>query len=254
MVGEALLEIGIALVVGAAAAGLFAAIVPLAARHRWSDAEGLRIVALGAGILAFSGSLALGGNGFVAAFVCGLLARRLMGPEVTEHAELAEDVSQVGAAAVFLIFGALMVWPALDHASPLIVSCALATLTVGRIVPVAIATLGTGLMRQTVLFLGWFGPRGLASMLFGLLLVADAEVERPDDLFAIIILVVLCSVVLHGVSASPAANRYAAWYEQSVQGDDDMMEAKMVIESPLRWTNSIDKQSDHDTERNRDHR
>lgn len=252
LVGEAFLEIGIALVVGGVTAWVFAAIVPRAVTRRWSDAEGLRIVALGAGVVAFSGSLALGGNGFVAAFVCGLLARRLMGPAVTEHAEFAEDVSQVGAAAVFFIFGAVMVWPAFDHASPLIVSCALATLTVGRIVPVAVAMLGTGLMRETVLFLGWFGPRGLASMLFGLLLAADAEVARPDDLFAIIILVVLCSVVLHGVTASPGAKRYATWYEESISEDDDMMESEMVIESPIRWTSTPDTSTDHDTERNRD--
>lgn len=253
LVGEALLEIGIAVVVGGVTASIFASIVPLATRQRWSDAEGLRIVALGAGVLAFAGSLALGGNGFVAAFACGLLARRLMGPEVTEHAEFAEDVSQVGAAAVFLIFGGVMVWPALDHVSPLVLVCAIGTLTVGRIIPVALATIGTGLMRQTVLFLGWFGPRGLASMLFGLLLVADAEVERPDDLFAIITLVVLCSVVLHGISASPGASRYAAWYEQSVREDDDMMEAESVIESPLRWTTAPNDQPDR-SPADKDHR
>jgi len=146
-----------------------------------------------AAVIAFAGSLALGGNGFVAAFVCGLVARRLLGPMVTEHAELAEDVSQVGAAAVFLLFGANMVWPALEVATPLMILCAIGTLTIGRMIPVAIATMGTHLMRETVLFIGWFGPRGLASMLFGLLLLADGEVDRPDEVFAIIALVVFLS-------------------------------------------------------------
>ncbi len=235
LVSEAFLEIGIALAVGAFIAWLFSIVVPFATRRGWSDAEGFRIVALGAGVMSFAGSLALGGNGFVAAFVCGLLARRLMGPEVTDHAEFAEDVSQVGAAAVFLIFGGVMVWPALELVSPAILVCAIGTLTIGRMLPVAIAMIGTGLMRQTVTFLGWFGPRGLASMLFGLLLVSDSEVDRPDELFAIISLVVLCSVVLHGMSASPGARRYGAWYESSIEDDHDMMEAEMVIESPLRW-------------------
>lgn len=237
LVAEAFLEIGIALIVGASVAWAFSVVVPFAIRHGWSDAEGFRIVALGAGVVAFAGSLALGGNGFVAAFVCGLVARRIMGPAVTEHAAFAEDVSQVGAAAVFLIFGGVMVWPALDLVNPAILLCAIGTLTLGRMLPVAIATIGTGLMRQTITFLGWFGPRGLASMLFGLLLVSDGEIDRPDELFAIITLVVLCSVVLHGMSASPGARRYAAWYETSTQDDHDMMEAEMVIESPLRWIN-----------------
>lgn len=235
LVSEAFLEIGIALIVGAFIAWLFSVVVPFATRRGWSDAEGFRIVALGAGVMSFAGSLALGGNGFVAAFVCGLLARRLMGPKVTDHAEFAEDVSQVGAAAVFLIFGGVMVWPALELVSPAILLCAIGTLTIGRMLPVAIAMIGTGLMRQTVTFLGWFGPRGLASMLFGLLLVSDSEVHRPDELFAIISLVVLCSVVLHGMTASPGARRYGAWYASSIEDDHDMMEAEMVIESPLRW-------------------
>lgn len=235
LVSEAFLEIGIALIAGAFIAWLFSVVVPFATRRGWSDAEGFRIVALGAGVMSFAGSLALGGNGFVAAFVCGLLARRLMGPKVTDHAEFAEDVSQVGAAAVFLIFGGVMVWPALELVSPAILLCAIGTLTIGRMLPVAIAMIGTGLMRQTVTFLGWFGPRGLASMLFGLLLVSDSEVHRPDELFAIISLVVLCSVVLHGMTASPGARRYGAWYASSIEDDHDMMEAEMVIESPLRW-------------------
>ncbi|MDW3176901.1 MAG: cation:proton antiporter [Acidimicrobiia bacterium] len=235
LVSEAFLEIGIALIVGAFIAWLFSVVVPFATGRGWSDAEGFRIVALGAGVMSFAGSLALGGNGFVAAFVCGLLARRLMGPTVTDHAEFAEDVSQVGAAAVFLIFGGVMVWPALELVSPAILLCAIGTLTIGRMLPVAIAMIGTGLMRQTVTFLGWFGPRGLASMLFGLLLVSDSEVHRPDELFAIISLVVLCSVVLHGMTASPGARRYGAWYASSIEDDHDMMEAEMVIESPLRW-------------------
>ncbi len=235
LIGEALLEIAIAVAVGIFAASMLAMIIPRVIRRAWTDAEGFRIVALGIGIGAFAGSIALGGNGFVAAFVCGLVVRRLMGEQITKHAELAEDVSQVGAAVVFLLFGALMVWPALEHISPLIALCALGTLTVGRMLPVWIALIGTHLQRPTIWFLGWFGPRGLASMLFGLLLLTDSEVDRPDQLFAIITLVVLTSVVLHGVTASPGAQRYGQWFDDMSDGDDAMSEAEPVAESPLRW-------------------
>ena len=235
LIGEALLEIAIAVAVGVFAASMLAMIIPRVIRRAWTDAEGFRIVALGIGIGAFAGSIALGGNGFVAAFVCGLVVRRLMGEQITKHAELAEDVSQVGAAVVFLLFGALMVWPALEHISPLIALCALGTLTVGRMLPVWIALIGTHLQRPTIWFLGWFGPRGLASMLFGLLLLTDSEVDRPDQLFAIITLVVLTSVVLHGVTASPGAQRYGQWFDDMSDGDDAMSEAEPVAESPLRW-------------------
>ncbi|MFT7476146.1 MAG: NhaP-type Na+/H+ or K+/H+ antiporter, partial [Verrucomicrobiales bacterium] len=116
LVTEAIVEIGIAIAVGAFLAAVLAMVVPRIRNLGWSDDEGFRIVALSIGVSAFAGSIALGGNGFVAAFVCGMIARRLMGEQVTKHAELAEDVSQVGAAVVFLLFGALMVWPALDNA------------------------------------------------------------------------------------------------------------------------------------------
>ena len=235
LIGEALLEITIAVAVGIVAARILAVIIPRIEQRNWTDAEGFRIVALGIGVGAFAGSTALGGNGFVAAFVCGLVVRRLMGERITKHAELAEDVSQVGAAVVFLLFGALMVWPALEHISPLIALCALGTLTVGRMLPVWIALIGTHLQRPTIWFLGWFGPRGLASMLFGLLLLTDGEVDRPDQLFAIITLVVLTSVILHGMTASPGARRYGQWFDDMSDGDDAMLEAEPVAESPLRW-------------------
>ena len=235
LVSEALLEIAIAVAVGVFAAAMLAMILPRIEQRNWTDAEGFRIVALGIGVGAFAGSIALGGNGFVAAFVCGLVVRRLMGERVTKHAELAEDVSQVGAAVVFLLFGALMVWPALEHISPLIALCALGTLTVGRMLPVWVALIGTHLQRPTIWFLGWFGPRGLASMLFGLLLLTDGEVDRPDQLFAIITLVVLTSVILHGITASPGARLYAQWFDDMSDGDDDMSESEPVAESPLRW-------------------
>ena len=235
LIGEALLEIGIAIAVGVLAAAMLAIIIPRVAQRGWTDAEGIRIVALGVGVAAFASSIAFGGNGFVAAFVCGLVVRRLMGEQVAKHAELAEDVSQIGAAVVFLLFGALMVWPAIEHVSPLIILCAIGTLTIGRIVPVWISLIGTHLQRPTIWFLGWFGPRGLASMLFGLLLLTDGDVDRPDELFAIITIVVLTSVVAHGVTASPGARRYGEWFDDMAADGDDMMEAEAVIESPLRW-------------------
>ncbi|MGI9605077.1 MAG: cation:proton antiporter [Acidimicrobiales bacterium] len=241
IVGEALGEITIAVAVGGAAAFALARIVPLIENRGWTDEEGFRLVALGVGVGAFAGSVAAGGNGFLAAFVCGLAARFLLGPMVTEHTELAEDLGQVGAAATFTIFGAVMVWPALEVTSPLIVLCAIGTLTVGRMIPVAISMIGTGLRRPTVGFLGWFGPRGLASMLFGLLILAEGEVRNSDQLFSVITLVIVASVVLHGITATPLAERYAAWYEHS--SPDSMMESEPVAESPLRWRRSTTTQT-----------
>ena len=98
---------------------------------------------------------------------------------------------------------------------------ALLSLTLVRMVPVALSLLGTGLDGRTVLFVGWFGPRGLASVVFALLAVEELG-ETPVVLPAIaaVSLTVLLSVVLHGVSAGPLGTRYAR-FEDGREATDD---------------------------------
>ena len=86
---------------------------------------------------------------------------------------------------------------------------AVLSLTVVRMVPVALASIGSGLDRDTVLFVGWFGPRGLASLVFALLALEELG-DRADEAVAVIGVTVLLSVVAHGVSAAPLAARYGA--------------------------------------------
>lgn len=234
LVGEALREIAIGVGVGAVAALALSQLVPTVKRLEWTDGEGLRLVALGCGLAAFSGAEVLGGNGFLAAFACGLLARYRLGPEVAKRTELAEDIGQIGASITFILFGALLVIPAIEVISPGVILCALGTLTLGRMMPVAISLVGTGLKAPTVAFMGWFGPRGLASMLFGLLVVTEGGVDTADDLFSVVVLVILASVVLHGITAAPLATRYGTWFEEHGVMDDDMPEAETVNESRMR--------------------
>ena len=203
LVGEALREIAIGVSVGAVAALALSQLVPTVKRLEWTDGEGLRLVALGCGLAAFSGAEVLGGNGFLAAFACGLIARYRLGPDVAERTELAEDIGQIGASITFILFGALLVVPAVEVISPGVILCAVGTLTLGRMMPVAISLIGTGLKPPTVAFMGWFGPRGLASMLFGLLVVTEGGVDTADDLFSVVVLVILASILLHGITAAP---------------------------------------------------
>lgn len=230
---DALEEIGLGVLIGVAVAIALGFAVRIAASRGWTDAEGFRLVALGAALVAFGAAASVLDSGFVAAFVCGLVARRQLGRELCEHAELAEDLGQVGAAATFMLFGALLVWPALGDVTGLVIACAIGTLTVGRMVPVAVSMIGSGLRARSVLFLGWFGPRGLASMVFGLLLIGDDVGDRPEDLFSVIVLVILSSVVLHGLTAAPAARRYGAWYAEG--GEEHMPEESVEVgELPTR--------------------
>jgi NhaP-type Na+/H+ or K+/H+ antiporter len=234
LVGEAAGEIAIGVLVGAATAIIMSFIIPAVKRLEWTDGEGLRLVALGCGLAAYAGAEVIGGNGFLAAFAAGLIASKRIGPDVAKRTELAEDIGQIGASITFVLFGALLVVPAMESASFAVLFCALGTLTVGRMLPVAISLMGTGLKFPTVVFMGWFGPRGLASMLFGLLVVTEGDIDTADDLFSVVVLVILASVVLHGMTAAPWAQKYGRWFEAHGVMTDDMPEAEAVMESRTR--------------------
>jgi NhaP-type Na+/H+ or K+/H+ antiporter len=232
LVGDAVAEIGLGVLIGAAAAFALSRVSKWAMSHDWTDAEGYRILTLGGALVAYAGADAAGGNGFISAFMCGLLLRAFMGESVDEHATLVEDAGQIGAAATFVVFGALLVWPAFDVLTPAVALSVIATLTVGRMIPVGIALLGTGLRAPTVAFIGWFGPRGLASMVFGLLIIQEEALIGRADLFAVIVVVIVASVILHGMSASPIAARYGRWYQ--AHSDSDMEESAAVPRAMVR--------------------
>ena len=119
-----------------------------------------------------------GGSGFIAAFVGGAVfggVRREVGGEVTRFLEQAGGLL---GAVTFILFGAVMLVPMLDDLTAAVVVYALLSLTVVRMVPVGLAMLGSGARRPTVLFLGWFGPRGLASIVFAVILVEEADLRE----------------------------------------------------------------------------
>jgi len=110
---------------------------------------------------------------------------------------------------VWFLFGAVLVPVAIEHLDLGTVAYAVASLTVLRMLPVALALVGSGLDRLTVLFLGWFGPRGLASVVFALLAIEElGEAAVVGQAVAAVCLTVVLSVVLHGISAGPFGRRY----------------------------------------------
>jgi NhaP-type Na+/H+ or K+/H+ antiporter len=110
---------------------------------------------------------------------------------------------------VWFLFGAVLVPVAFNDFGLSVLFFALLSLTIVRLLPVALSLLGTGLDRGTVLFIGWFGPRGLASVVFALLAVEElGETPVVVPAVAVVSLTVLLSVVLHGISAGPLGTRY----------------------------------------------
>ena len=121
-------------------------------------------------------------------------------------------------AITFIVFGAVLLGPTLGNATWAIVLYAVLSLTIVRMLPVAAAMVGTGARRPTVAFLGWFGPRGLASIVFAVLLVEEGGFRTSHLLVTTIVITVGLSIVAHGLTAAPLADRYAAWFAVAPEG------------------------------------
>ena len=158
-------------------------------------------------------TLAIDGNGFIAAFVAGaafgaVADRQAL--DVEETNELPELGGELLALIVWFLFGATLLPIAFNHLTGPVVLYALLSLTVVRMVPVAVSMIGAGLDRPTTAFLAWFGPRGLASVVFALLAIEElGETDEATELaVAAIALTVALSVLLHGLTAGPGGRRY----------------------------------------------
>ena len=168
-------------------------------------AGGPAILALA--LLAYTGALLVDGNGFVAAFVGGLVFGNVAGRGGEKEVHFVEASGALTSMISWLVFGALAVPVIGDQLSWTVILYVGLSLTLVRMLPVALALLGAGFDRYSVVFIGWFGPRGLASVIFALLALEDLE-HVGQEIVAIISLTVLVSVIAHGVSAGPLANRF----------------------------------------------
>ena len=186
-------------------AGLAAAVVVrLGVARRLVDPIWLQVVPVAGAALAYGLAVWMGGSGFIAAFVGGAVfggLRREVGGEVTLFLE---EAGGLLGAVTFVLFGAVMLVPMLDDLSGAVVLYALLSLTLVRMVPVVLAMLGSGARPPTVAFLGWFGPRGLASIVFAVILVEDAHLAHESVLLNTIFLTVALSVLLHGADRDAA--------------------------------------------------
>jgi NhaP-type Na+/H+ or K+/H+ antiporter len=178
-----------------------------ARRAHWASEEFAGIAVLALALLSYVTSTSLGGNGFVAAFLGGLAFGAAAGKRGPAELLFLEQASGAVSLLVWLAFGAIAVPLVLDNPDPTTVLYAVLSLTLVRMVPVALGSLGAGLDRETVLFVGWFGPRGLASLVFALLALEELG-PGADEAVSVIAVTVFLSVLAHGVSAGPLATRY----------------------------------------------
>ncbi|BFU43218.1 cation:proton antiporter [Krasilnikovia sp. MM14-A1004] len=179
------------------------------ARRGWTGENMAGPAVLALALLAYAGSVAAHGNGFVAAFVAGLAFGRVAGRGGPREVFYVEQTAGLVSLLVWMLFGAIGVPLLADHADWRIVLYAVLSLTVIRMGPVALSLLGTQFGPRTVAFIGWFGPRGLASVVFALLAVEELG-EDAAPAVAVVVATVLLSVLAHGATAGPLAARYGS--------------------------------------------
>jgi sodium/hydrogen antiporter len=201
-------ELAIGLLVGSAVGGVGGWLLRLARRRGWAAVEFAGPAVLALAGCAYASSLALHGNGFIAAFVGGLAFGAAAGQRGESLMPFVEDVGGLVSLVVWLAFGAVAVVSAFANLTWQIALYAVLSLTIIRMAPVALALAGSGLGRVAVAFVGWFGPRGLASVVFGLLALEELRGAPASPAVSVIVVTVVLSVVAHGATADPLARRY----------------------------------------------
>ena len=171
-------------------------------RELMAEAAG-GVAFLAVAFLAYVGSDLIGGNGFIAVFVAGMVFGNTYRHKIHFIGEFMEGVGQLLTMFAFLVFGAFLLPDGLEHMTWATVALALLFLTVVRMLPIWLSLLGTGLALGDKLFLGWFGPRGLASILFTLIMMDEFDFPGEQELLACVSVTVFLSIVLHGISAAP---------------------------------------------------
>jgi NhaP-type Na+/H+ or K+/H+ antiporter len=208
--GGAVAELALGLAVGGAVGGAGGWLVKVTRRRDWV-AEGFAGAAvLGLAVCAYASAIALHGNGFIAAFTGGLAFGSTSGRRGEPLVPFVEETGALVSLLVWLAFGAVAVAPMFDHLTWQLVVYAVLSLTIIRMAPVALALAGARLGWATTAFVGWFGPRGLASVVFALLALEDLGEKAASPAVAVITGTVLLSVIAHGASAEPLARRYGA--------------------------------------------
>jgi NhaP-type Na+/H+ or K+/H+ antiporter len=192
-----------------------------------------RIANLAVALGCFVAAAALGGSGFIGAFAGGIVFGLASEARSVEDNALTGYLGAVFDAISFLLVGAMLIPLALDQVTWAVVAYVVLSLVVIRTVTVAVAMAGTGARWQTVAFMGWFGPRGLATVVFTVLLF-DANVANGNLIAAVAVVGVTLSVLAHGFTAPPLVAAYARWWSSAQAGNKSHMEASAVAEHPTR--------------------
>jgi sodium/hydrogen antiporter len=212
---SAVKALGVAVAVALALGGGGGWLAAWGRRRGWTTPLSDQLVVLTLALVSFGGAVWTGGNGFVSSFVAGLAFGAVTRHEVAAATDYTESTGLFMSYGVWAMFGAVLLGPMLQHGGDLqAIGYAVASLTVIRMLPVALAIRGSGIGRPGTVFIGWFGPRGLASVVFLILAADDLHLTREDVgglAVQTVIWTIALSVLLHGVSAGPMS----AWFARA---------------------------------------
>lgn len=176
----------------------------------WTQPAATRLAVLSVPIAAYTLSSSLDGNGFVASFVAGVCIVPAMRQLPKDAVEMTDDLVTLLTLALWFLFGQIVNDEFWDGFHLSVVVYALLAVTLVRVVPVMLALIGTDLSPADRLFLGWMGPRGVTSVVFGLLAAIQLPAAGGGDFISrVMVVTVMVSIVLHGLSGEPVGRLYA---------------------------------------------
>lgn len=219
-------ETGYGLLAGVGVGALVAAVIVYAGGRKLIAPSWLQTVTVAGAFLAYGVAAALGGSGFIGAFVAGMTFGHLVRRDTEPLTVFTEDFGQLLDGLTFIMFGAVLLGPVLQDLHWSAVLYGLLSLTIVRMIPVSLSLIGTHARRPTVAFLGWFGPRGLASIVFAVIVVEDSHLPQVGTILSATYVTIGLSVLLHGLTASSLADRYARWFRSHPKDERPAMEAK----------------------------
>ena len=186
-------------------------------KRGWINGSLQQLGLLALALMCYGGADRIGGNGFIAAFTGGLLVKRGFEDARFHASEFSEAWGQLLNYFVFFIFGMIVV-ELIPHFDSTILIYAILSLTIVRMLPVALAMIRARLAPASILFMGWFGPRGLASIVLGLIfLEREVSLAYETTIVRAVAATVLLSILTHGVSALPGIK----WYKSRIEDLDE---------------------------------
>jgi NhaP-type Na+/H+ or K+/H+ antiporter len=207
-VSYALKQMAFGAVVGGLVGWLGGRLFGWAVRKRWMNPTFQRLGSVSLSVLCYGLAGTFQGNGFIAAFFGGLMLGTHTHTVRERIQEFGEAEGQYLMLFVFLIFGLVMVPAVTAYWTSSALLYALLSLTIIRMLPVAVSLIGARLGWASIAFIGWFGPRGIASVLYSLIVVGQIGFKGHEQALAVIVLTVLLSVFLHGLTAVPLSTLY----------------------------------------------